>query len=100
MSVVAGITVNPERAALARFQDLFEVLEDLIKRVADSEDPGIRHKRAAVRAKLIQLESDTTPICRWVRSAPPARRRDPSWGRPALAALTSAAVALTLLTDS
>jgi hypothetical protein len=109
MNLDYGVSLDAEGAALDRFRDLFVVLEDLIKRVADSEDPSIRHKRADVRAQLIQLESDTTPISHCLRAvapeaAPhsdattPAPRHDPVWGRPAIAALTAATVAITLMT--
>lgn len=95
---------------MERFQHLFAVLEDLIKRVADTEDPEIRRKRAHVRAKLVALERDPTPISDCWRAAravasdyrhtPNELRAAQPWEQPALAALTGAAVALTLLTDS
>ncbi len=68
---------------LDRFRDLFEVLEDLIKRLADTEDPTIRGMRAKVRADLVALAGDVTPILQyskqsWGRSTPAhAPRRAP-----------------------
>jgi len=87
--------------AVDRFKDLFVVLEDLIKRVADTDDPKIRNIRAKVRADLLDLENDMTPIsacsCPRPVSGSIHVRRDKRWGQPALAALTGVAVALTLL---
>jgi hypothetical protein len=48
--------------ALQRFNELFVVLEDLIKRVADTEDPNIRCIRARVRADLLDLTNDPAPL--------------------------------------
>jgi hypothetical protein len=85
---------------LDRFRDLFLVLEDLIKRVADTDDPTIRHMRARLREDLIELKGDMTPIEDALRAE--YRRasefRHPNTLRqPALAALTGVAVALTVL---
>jgi hypothetical protein len=62
--------------ALDRFQDLFIVLADLIKRVADSNDPNIRLIRAKVRAEMLELESDMTPIA---ANRSQARKPQPPW---------------------
>jgi hypothetical protein len=92
--------------ALDRFRDLFLVLEDLIKRVADTDDPTIRHMRARLREALIELKEDMTPIRDAVRpprgrshALQPASTVQNTSGlrQPALAALTGVAVALTVL---
>jgi hypothetical protein len=41
---------------IERFSELFFVLEDLLKRIADTEDLDIRRKRAQVRAQLVELQ--------------------------------------------
>lgn len=87
--------------------DLFSPLEDLIKRVADSEDPDIRRIRAKVRAELVSLKGNLTEALAHLghslepHSPEPAVRgaralHEDTWLEPALAALTVAAVALTM----
>ncbi|HEX3848337.1 MAG TPA: hypothetical protein VHV81_13225 [Steroidobacteraceae bacterium] len=114
MSVMQGVAADAEGMALARFNDLFVVLEDLIKRVADTDDPDIRHKRAEVREKLVRLEHDTSPISECARgigregapaaavalAAPAAvpQPREHAMSEPMLtAALAGAAFTLTLI---
>ncbi len=76
------------------------------------DDPGIRHKRAEVREKLVRLAHDTTPISECTRGpgrdAPaelilttPATEEAETRGRPVgesmiTAALAGAAFSLTL----
>jgi hypothetical protein len=109
MNIVSGVPHDAEGTALARFNDLFVVLEDLIKRVADTDDPDIRHKRADVREKLVRLEHDTTPISECARGAgrdapaeqiltasPPAAEPRPMSDSMITAALAGAAFSLTL----
>lgn len=43
---------------LQRLKELFFVLEELLKRIADTEDPNIRRLRAKVRAELVAIQSD------------------------------------------
>jgi ElaB/YqjD/DUF883 family membrane-anchored ribosome-binding protein len=44
-------------ATLARLKELLLLLEDLLKRIADTDDPNIRRARAKVHAKLIAVQS-------------------------------------------
>jgi ElaB/YqjD/DUF883 family membrane-anchored ribosome-binding protein len=46
-----------QNAADATFQQLFDEVEDLIKRVADSESPEIQRIRAKVRVALMLAKS-------------------------------------------
>jgi hypothetical protein len=41
-----------------KFNELFAVLEDLLKRIADTDDPDIRAKRAQVRAEMIAVQKN------------------------------------------
>lgn len=41
-----------------KFGELFAVLEDLLKRIADTDDPEIRRKRAQVRAEMIAVRNN------------------------------------------
>jgi hypothetical protein len=89
------------------FNDLFFALEDLLRRIADTDDPELRRKRAKLRAEMIALQNalphTSAPL------PPPARPRPvpivveeveeeavPDWGQPALAALTGVVLALTV----
>jgi hypothetical protein len=53
-------TVVPSQpsVALAKFNELVSLLEDLLKRIADTEDPHIRRLRAQVRAELVAIQTD------------------------------------------
>jgi hypothetical protein len=42
--------------AAERFHELIFVVEDLLKRIANTEDAGLRRKRAQVRAEIIALQ--------------------------------------------
>jgi hypothetical protein len=53
-SSVVTITAS---SALQPFNELFSVLEELLKRIADTEDLEIRRKRARVRAELIEMQA-------------------------------------------
>jgi type VI protein secretion system component VasF len=43
--------------APAKFTELASALEDLLKRIADTEDPNIRRLRAKVRAELVAIQT-------------------------------------------
>ena len=100
---------DTDSAALERFLDLFPPLEDLIRRIADSEDPNIRRMRAKVRAELVSLQNNMSGAFADSRhSANSSRSQAPvlaqasasaPWMEPAIVALTAAAVALTLHHD-
>jgi ElaB/YqjD/DUF883 family membrane-anchored ribosome-binding protein len=47
---------------LQRLKELFFVLEELLKRIADTEDPNIRRLRAKVRAELVAIQSDMSGV--------------------------------------
>jgi hypothetical protein len=90
------------------FDALFLALEDLLRRIADTDDPELRHKRAKLRAEMIALQSALPHIS--APLPPPAARTVhivleeevaeeeavPDWGQPALAALTGVALVLTV----
>jgi hypothetical protein len=87
-----------------KFNELFSVLEDLLKRIADTDDPDIRRKRAQVRAEMIAVQNNPMTL------APPrlqipeanqtAERLEEDWGQQALVALAGAAVALSVFRHS
>ena len=98
-----------------KFNELFAVLEDLLKRIADTDDPDIRRKRALVRAEMIAVQNhpwtlDPAPpesaaetesaAASAAESADAAlQETDPEsadWGQQALVALAGAAVALSV----
>jgi hypothetical protein len=89
----------------AKFNELFAALEDLLKRIADTDDPDIRRKRALVRAEMIAVQSNPWTL----GPAPPQAVAEPTddalagtdpdsaaWGQQALVALAGAAVALSV----
>jgi hypothetical protein len=77
-----------------KFNELFTALEDLLKRIADSDDPEIRRKRALVRAEMIAVQNHP-------HSLPPhAEEEEADWGQQALVALAGAAVALSVFRHS
>ena len=41
-----------------KFNELFTALEDLLKRIADTDDPEIRRRRAQVRAEMIAVQNN------------------------------------------
>jgi len=75
-----------------KFNELFAALEDLLKRIADTDDPEIRRKRAQVRAEMIAVQNNPQTF------APPEEEAD--WGQQALVALAGAAVALSVFRHS
>ena len=44
-------------ATNGQFSELFFALEELLKRIADSDDPNIRRIRAKVRAELVAIRN-------------------------------------------
>jgi hypothetical protein len=49
--------------AADRFHELIVVVEDLLKRIADTDDADLRRKRAQVRAEMVALR-DTLSLPR------------------------------------
>jgi hypothetical protein len=63
---------------LQKFNELFFVLEDLLKRIADSDDPNIRRMRAKVRAELVAIQGDISKTSLVSPPLPEApRKQDP-----------------------
>jgi hypothetical protein len=58
LDLSSSIGPSPPSITLARFNGLVSVLEDLLKRIADTEDPHIRRLRAKVRAELVAIYTD------------------------------------------
>jgi hypothetical protein len=95
-----------------KFNQLFAVLEDLLKRLADTDDPHIRAKRAQVRAEMIAVRKnpytlDLDPAAEAVAAKPapavePAQieQTEADWGQQALVALAGAAMALSVFRHS
>jgi hypothetical protein len=81
------------------FNALFLVLDDLLKRIADTEDPTIRRMRAQVRSELVVMRGNANR-----ENAPHNADHGwdqhgwggSPWGHQALAALAGAAVALSV----
>jgi hypothetical protein len=87
-----------------KFNELFAVLEDLLKRIADTDDPDIRAKRAQVRAEMIAVQRnpqtlnlETSPA---VLQPEPVEDTEADWGQQALVALAGAAMALSVFRHS
>jgi hypothetical protein len=85
-----------------KFNELFAVLEDLLKRIADTDDPDIRSKRAQVRAEMIAVQRNPHTLDLEFASVNPAQNDDgeADWGQQALVALAGAAVALSVFRHS
>jgi hypothetical protein len=85
-----------------KFNELFVVLEDLLKRIADTDDPGIRAKRAQVRAEMIAVQRNPQTLD--LEPAPaelaPVKEAEADWGQQTLVALAGAAMALSVLRHS
>jgi ElaB/YqjD/DUF883 family membrane-anchored ribosome-binding protein len=99
--VVYDTPITPED----RFNQLLLVLEDLLKRIADTEDPKIRRMRAQVHSELVSIRNDTSrlnslTILRTAETILQTADEDgwevSIWGHQALAALAGAAVALSV----
>jgi ElaB/YqjD/DUF883 family membrane-anchored ribosome-binding protein len=57
-TTVAGYNVGRANPGLgAQFEELFDGVDDLIKRVADTENPEIRKIRARVHASMLAAKS-------------------------------------------
>ena len=67
-TAVAGYNVGRANPAFgAQFEELFDGVDDLIKRVADTENPEIRKIRAKVHASMVVAKSafkDLSPAAR------------------------------------
>jgi hypothetical protein len=85
-----------------KFNELFAVLEDLLKRIADTDDPGIRAKRAQVRAEMIAVQRNPHSLALEPVAAKPAPvdETEADWGQQALVALAGAAMALSVFRHS
>jgi hypothetical protein len=108
------ITSHPNFAPLEpaafkneKFNELFAVLEDLLKRIADTDDPDIRAKRAQVRAEMIAVQRnpqtlglDPPPSEPVPADDTPVDDSEADWGQQALVALAGAAMALSVFRHS
>jgi hypothetical protein len=87
-----------------KFNELFSVLEDLLKRIADTDDPDIRRKRAQVRAEMIAVQSNPMTLDPPQLQTPDGNETEEhwegDWGQQALVALAGAAVALSVFRHS
>jgi hypothetical protein len=84
-----------------KFNELFTVLEDLLKRIADTDDPEIRRKRAQVRAEMIAVQNN--PLLEdgdRLEDGDLKAEIEADWGQQALVALAGAAVALSVFRHS
>jgi hypothetical protein len=85
-----------------KFNELFSALEELLKRIADTDDPDIRRRRAQVRAEMIAVQNN--PITHAADPQEPLEVEEPGetedWGQQALVALAGAAVALSVFRHS
>src|ERR1700733_5049238 len=90
-----------------KFNELFAALEDLLKRIADTDDPDIRARRAHVRAEMIAVQSNPHTLA--LESAPakavPAKpvlvdETEADWGQQARVAVAGAAMALSVFRHS
>lgn len=59
---------------LPQFLELCEALEDLLKRIADTEDPHVRRIRAKVRAQLLAIQEELGCAARVQVTAARSRR--------------------------
>lgn len=82
--------------------ELFSALEELLKRIADTDDPEIRSKRARLREQMIAVKTQATPVTLETGLAePPVDGNSATgWNRSAWAALAAAAVALSVFRHS
>jgi hypothetical protein len=85
-----------------KINELFAVLEDLLKRIADTDDPDIRAKRAQVRAEMIAAQKNPHTLDLERVPAKPAQveETEADWGQQALVALAGAAMALSVFRHS
>jgi hypothetical protein len=107
MSTAAAdsFSVDSASAKHDKFNELFSVLEDLLKRIADTDDPDIRRKRAQVRAEMIAVQNNPMTLAPPPQQIPEADKTEESsepedWGQHALVALAGAAVALSVFRHS
>ncbi|HEY2686126.1 MAG TPA: hypothetical protein VGI93_21630 [Steroidobacteraceae bacterium] len=90
-----------DKATEDRFTELFFAVEDLLRRIADTDDPDIRRKRAKLREELIALQDDLPKLAPYLHpvalEAVQSDLEEIDWSQPAIAALTGVALALTVL---
>jgi ElaB/YqjD/DUF883 family membrane-anchored ribosome-binding protein len=102
-SAAAYATAKP--AVDAQFEELFERVDDLIKRVADTENLEIRKIRAKVHASMVVAKGAYQERSRVVqRTAPPedwaAGLRDEEYPSPALSVALLVGVGLGVIMSS
>jgi ElaB/YqjD/DUF883 family membrane-anchored ribosome-binding protein len=56
-AAIAANTARRPKALVSQFDELFDGVDDLIKRVADVENPEIRRMRARVHAAMVVAKS-------------------------------------------
>jgi ElaB/YqjD/DUF883 family membrane-anchored ribosome-binding protein len=56
-AIAANTARRPKEALVSQFDELFDGVDDLIKRVADVENPEIRRIRARVHAAMVVAKS-------------------------------------------
>jgi ElaB/YqjD/DUF883 family membrane-anchored ribosome-binding protein len=56
-ATAANTARRPKEALVSQFDELFDGVDDLIKRVADVENPEIRRIRARVHAAMVVAKS-------------------------------------------
>jgi hypothetical protein len=95
---LSGEAPSQDNPTVTKFNDLFLAVEDLLRRIADTDDLVIRRKRAKLREELIALQGEMPNIKSFLPQPPAAmvETGDGAWGEPALAALTGVALALTV----
>ena len=54
---MSAIVTSPDT-----LNELFAALEELLKRIADTDDPEIRRKRAQVREEMIAVQSNLAGV--------------------------------------
>ena len=83
-------------------KELFFVLEELLKRIADTDDPEIRRRRAQVREEMIAVQTHPVPVraTQAITLTLPSENPSAGWSRQAWAALAGAAVALSVFRHS
>src|SRR5271156_4864360 len=65
-----AIAGNANAAGTTELEQLFNDVDDLIKRVADTENPDIRRTRAKVHAKLVIAKNALKNAAHQVRNQP------------------------------
>ncbi len=83
-------------------KELFSALEELLKRIADTDDPEIRRRRAQLREEMIAVQTHPAPApdAQLIALNPASELPSEGWSRQAWAALAGAAVALSVFRHS